>query len=228
MKKMLVTLAMLLTLGLSFQGVAAQELAPSDAGMELEDYEGLQSAYSRSYGVDMDAMMSTPSTEGINLADMMKGVQIMGITFDSDDNAQKFIDQGKDELESSLEEMSSGEMKVTVNELDKGDQGLVVEMDMTADVGVFMKMYLVRDGNVVFTVIAMNSDVDSATATGDSVVDYLLDNESQSDDVTFNADGTSTGGVFDRMPPVGHESVSGLVIDSDSDLLNPDTGTPAI
>lgn len=225
MKKIFVTFALLLSLGMSLQGVAAQELAPSDAGVSLEDYEGLQSAYSRSYGPDIEALMASPSAEGIDIAAMMKGVQIMAITFDSDDNAKKFMEDGKEELENSLNDESM-DFEVTVEDSDLGDDGYTITMDMTADVGIVMEMAMFRDDNVVFNVIVTDGDLETAKDTSEKASEYILDTDSESDEVTFNADGTSTGGVFDRMPKVDHESVAGMTIQADTDLLNLET-TPA-
>ncbi len=217
-KTFTLVLALLLTLGLSVQSVAAQ--FDSDATeLDPKDVPGLIAGYSRTYAPDIEALMATPSADLLDLSAYMRNVSIMTYVFESDDTASDFFDMMKDQMTDELSapspELGQSEMS-EVTEIDKDAMQVTVDM---GDLGVGLTILMFIDGDTVFAIMAMDATVDDATAMAIDIANYLIDTEVQDDEVTFNEDGTSTGGVFDRMPASGDEIVGGLQVESDSDLF---------
>lgn len=218
MKKFLLTIAMLLTLGLSMQGVSAQEVAPAGE-FGTEDLEGLESAYSRNYAVDFEALMASPTAD-MDVSAMMQNVSIMAYTFDSDDSADKFLDLSKTQLEEAAKSEDAAELgEVEIGELEDIDKDGFSASIAMEDVGVGMYIIVFTDGETVFMITSMNADVETAKATAVDTAKYVVDAEVKTDEVTFNEDGTSTGGVFDRMPAGGDDAVGGLQVESDTEVF---------
>lgn len=211
MKKFLLTITMLLTLGLSAQGVAAQVDAPEIEATDFSEVEGLQSAYSRTYSVDFAAMMSSPDAE-MDTSAMMRSISIQAYTFEDEDKAKDYVNDMKDQADDSLSEMEDvGEIEIKDMEaVDKDGLTMTLVMDME-DMSIAMTTHVFADGNTVFMVSSTDSDLETSGPGADAVAQYIVDNEAESDEVTFAEDGTSTGGVFDRMPKVGDEIVADLV-----------------
>lgn len=217
-KKFLVVMAMLLTLGLSAQGVAAQ-LDDSADTLSPEDISGLNGGYSRTYAPDMEALMASPSSDGLDLSSVMRNITIQAYTFDSDDEAKDFYDLMMEQMESELagELTDMGETEISdASEIDK--DGVKITID-EGDLGVGMTMLIFVDGDTVFSVMVMDADVESATALSVDIANYIIDAEVEDENITFNEDGTSTGGVFDRMPASGDDAVGGLKADMDIDII---------
>lgn len=217
-KTFTLVLALLLTLGLSVQSAAAQ-LDTDATELDPKDVPGLIAGYSRTYAPDIEALMATPSADLLDLSAYMRNVSIMTYVFESDDTASDFFDMMKDQMTDELSapspELGQAEMS-EVTEIDRDAMQVTVDM---GDLGVGLTILMFIDGDTVFAIMAMDATVDDATAMAIDIANYLIDTEVQDDEVTFNEDGTSTGGVFDRMPASGDEIVGGLQVESDSDLF---------
>ncbi|MCO5218186.1 MAG: hypothetical protein M9909_05020 [Thermomicrobiales bacterium] len=217
-KTFTLVLALLLTLGLSVQSVAAQ-LDTDATELDPKDVPGLIAGYSRTYAPDIEALMATPSADLLDLSAYMRNVSIMTYVFESDDTASDFFDMMKDQMTDELSAPSPelGQAEVSeVTGIDKDAMQVTVDM---GDLGVGLTILMFIDGDTVFAIMAMDATVDDATAMAIDIANYLIDAEVQDDEVTFNEDGTSIGGVFDRMPASGDEIVGGLQVESDSDLF---------
>lgn len=226
MKKMLATLALLLTFGLSFSAVAAQDgvEAPDVDGMEME-VEGAEYAYGRTYSVDFEALMSTPDVDmaSLDTSAMMRSISIQGVQFDSEDNANKYIEDSKASIDEAMngDEALEGMEDLTVSELEGFDKdGLLVTMGMP-DLEAGMVMIVFVDGDQVYQITSIDGSVEDAQTKAEEVTQYVIDAEIENEEVTFNADGTSTGGVFDRMPAAGDEIVGDLTGVMDMEVLAP-------
>lgn len=217
-KKFTLMLALLLTLGLSVQGVAAQ-IGSDPSELDPKDVPGLLAGYSRTYAPDMEALMASPSADPLDLSAYMRNVSIMTYVFESDDTASEFFemmkDQMNDELSAPSPELGQAELS-EATDIDKDNMQVTVDM---GDLGVGLTILMFIDGDTVFVVMAMDGTVDDATAMAVDIANYVIDADVKDDEVIFNEDGTSTGGVFDRMPAGGDDIVGGLQIDSDSDLF---------
>lgn len=220
MKKLFLTLSLLLTLGLSTSGVSAQVAAPTldDEMLGFEEVEGLVSVYDRTFSMDMEAMLASPDADfaSMDMSALMRSVSITAYTFESDDDAERFMDEMRDEANAGLEEMTEtleDGQEITITDIevvDKDGMTMTMVMDMD-DLSIAMTMHVFVDGNHVFLVSATDSELEASAQAADGLAQYVVDTEAGSDDVTFSEDGTSTGGVYDRMPQVGDELVGDFV-----------------
>lgn len=224
MKKLLLTLSLLLSMGLSVSAVAAQTPgveAPDFDDTEIgADIEGLQSIYDRTFSVDFEAMMASPDAdlENLDMSAMMSMISIQGMTFDSDDNAQDYLDMMRDEVNAEMVE-SEDTYDFEITDLEGFDvDGLTITMDM-ADLEIGATVHFFVDGNHVFQVMVMDSDLEATGSLASEVTQFILDADVENDEVIFNMDGTSTGGVFDRMPTADDEIVGDLTGVMDSEIL---------
>ena len=222
MKRLFLVFSLLLSMAASTVAVSAQVDGVEAPDIPETDIEGAQIAYSRMYSVDFMALMDDPDVDlETDMAAMMRSMSIQGIQFDSEDNAKAYVELSMDALDEAMESDPETMEGMEASELEGFDvDGIVVSMDMP-DVGIAMTLILFVDGDQVFQISATDADVETSRATAESLVEYVLDNEVQTEEVTFNEDGTSTGGVFDRMPAADHELVGDLTSVTDMELMPP-------
>lgn len=226
MKKLLITLSLLLTLGLSTAGVAAQTDGVEAPDLEelaanAYDVEGLQSVYDRTFSVDYMAMMASPDAdfESMDMSAMMKMISIQGMSFDNEDNAKAYIEDMRSEMEQAVEEGDTETFEgMEISDLDDFDvDGIRVDTNMP-DLDIAASMIIFSDGNHAFMVMVMDADMETAQSSVNEVTQFVIDAEVENEEVTFNEDGTSTGGVFDRMPTSEDEVVGDLTTTMDMEL----------
>lgn len=228
MKRLLLTLSLLLSLGLSATGVAAQTdgVAAPDLG-DIEgtytDVEGLQSVYDRTFSMDIEAMLASPDTdfESLDMSEMMNMFTIQGMTFDNEDNAKAYLEEMKSEMEAAMEDEEAMEMleDMEITDLEGFDvDGIRVDTNMP-DLEVAASMIVFNDGNHIFMIMSMNADLETAQSKADEVIQFVIDAEIENEEVTFSEDGTSTGGVYDRMPTAEDEIAGTLTGVMDMELF---------
>lgn len=202
MKKLLISVAMVLMLGLNAQGSMAQS---------FDGFEGVETVYSRDYtstsstaaAPNTASATASPSTNLESTADR-RSAEILGITFSSEDDAKAFVDNLRIGIEESAAD-SPAEADAEVKDLEQDAYGFFAVASFE-DSGV-NAIILMADGNQAFIIDVTVPDRDESIDLVNGLADYVLDNESENEEVSFNEDGTSTGGVFDRMPAADHELV---------------------
>lgn len=223
MKKFLLTLSLLLSFGLSFSAVAQVDgvEAPNLEEPSFSEVEGLESIYDRTFSVDIETMLASPDADfaEMDMSAMMRTISIQGMQFDSEDNAEAYFDDMLEQMNTAMEENPEATEDVEVADLEGFDvDGVQITMDMP-DLGIAATMNVFVDGNQVFQVMAMDSDQATASTLAEEVTQFVVDADSNDDDVTFNADGTSTGGVFERMPTADDEIVGDLTGVMDTEIF---------
>ena len=228
-------LAVFALIAISGQATLAAQDGPSEEMLAFDDLEGLQQVVNRYYGPDMDAMMNsmlTPPAEGTevpSMDDVMANSSYMttvAMKYDSDDHAEDgfnaFYDASKQQFNS---DDSTTYEEVDLNDL--GDEAKAVKGSYNDD-GSTTNFYsiLIRDGeyNYIVNVVA-SSDAVEQQAT--DIAKAMLDNEPGDGDGTFNADGTSSGGLWDLFPVNGDAELGILVVSGDEISFPAPEGTPA-
>ena len=148
MKRILFTLTLILAFGAS--GAVAQDLT---------EVAGLESSYGRIYSdgssntsaaVAVSAEdSSTPSSDGMEGEAEYKSVEIIGVTFDSEDSAKAFLEEmrtGIDESAESADESANAEVKDL--DIDKDGFFAVMHVENTGENAVALFV----DGNTLFLV----------------------------------------------------------------------------
>lgn len=100
-----------------------------------------------------------------------------------------------------------------------GDRARAISLAATSpdgDTGHF-RLLIVQDGSVVILATAIGGTEENARRV-DDLVGAVTDRDIGATPVAFNADGTSTGGLWDKLPLTGDEDSQGLTAYSDSEI----------
>lgn len=115
--------------------------------------------------------------------------------------------------------------KVAYEELDiegLGDRAWATTLSAETpegDTGYFRLIY-VQDGEMLYTLSAIAGSAEPTLVT-DEMAAYMVDAEAEDDEARFNEDGTSTGGIWDLLPPADDPMLGDLVafLDAEMDVL---------
>lgn len=199
--------------------------AAQEDDLSFKDLDGYQRGVTRTYMGDMSAMMnldalatpgadiSTPDLDNLGLF-MMLG---MVGQFDNSDNASKAVDKVVESFnDGSSEEMSAEIKEVDIDQI--GDKTKAFTGTMSEDgMSGTITLIVVQKGEFLYAAmgVAFGSDpVDAVT----SFIKDMTENKPGDGDGTFNADGTSTGGLWDVFPSADADYLKGLTPTSDEDL----------
>jgi plasmid stabilization system protein ParE len=100
-----------------------------------------------------------------------------------------------------------------------GDQAYVVWLSANPEenvTGYFRAVY-VQEGDLLYLITAIGGN-EEATLRADDLARAIAEREAGSEAVTFNPDGTSTGGLWDKFPGSDDEVVEGLVAFQDEQV----------
>jgi hypothetical protein len=166
------------------------------AGSEFDELEGLQRAYSRSYTPDLMAMfgMATPSAEPTGWF----ALTAMAMEFDSEDSAEAAVDK-------MMEMITEGDMEV--EDIDFQDASLDVDFDHRAlqasqeedGMTVQVLFAVTQDSNYLYVAVGLTMGDDPAPVTGEAL-GMMRDAEAEGGEGDFSDDGTSEGGLWDKLP----------------------------
>jgi hypothetical protein len=210
--------------------VAAQDDPLSGLGGDLDQYEGIEEAAGRVYMVDYEALMSTP--ENLENLEMPSGVQggfFAVLKFDNDDNAEKAMDQLRSEAETSLTEESEGATVEEISHDDLDDDALAYKQTSTDETLGATTTVIIADQDdeyiYVSAVFAFGEGEDPTDLSINTVND-MSEADAGDGDATFNEDGTSEGGIWDKLPDADAQdgAFEGLV--ASDEQLYPTDGTP--
>lgn len=209
--------------GVTFSAILAlalvQALGPTGiSAQNLETADGLQSAYGRLYSNEPDTTVAS-STTGASTPDTESGyesITVIGLSFESEDDATAFLGELRSNLENQAEQ-SGEEADAEFQEIDFDKEGFLAVMNVP-NTGVNTVVLFV-DGNTLFLVDVSHPDRETANTMATDVATFVAHAETENEAVSFNEDGTSTGGVFDRMPTTEDEVVGDLNSMSDSEIF---------
>jgi hypothetical protein len=214
LRKMTALLSLLLALGLTMSA-SGQEASSME-----EELPGLESAYSRLFMPDFDAMFAALETPGADVEfdeDGVIMVMTMVFTFDSEDNAANAMDTLHEGFFETGEEAETEETEVE----DLGDQALMFSavVEESGEPLTTISLF-VQEGEHLYMVTVGGGELEAGKQQTQDIGQFMVDAEITTDEVTFNEDGTSTGGVFDLMPTADDtELVGGLAPSSDMDMM---------
>jgi hypothetical protein len=231
-------LMMILLLAVIGSG-ASSALAQDDAGTpeeasvfdDLTQLEGLERAVGRDWEVDYEAIMTGMASPDAD-ADaedfaMPTGTMYVSaaiLQFDGEDNAEAAFDKARDEFES--QSMMEG---IELEEIDVDGMS-----DNTVALGATQEDETL--GNTNTTVILTQEDEyiylsigvaveDESEGTVVDIVNHMKDADAGDGDGEFHDDGTSEGGLWDKLPAADDEVVGEGLIATDTQIY-PDAGTP--
>lgn len=220
-RKLILLVPLVIAMGFSQNATAAvQDIPPSIA----DEFEGIESGYLRHYMTEsyyeaVTDVIGTPrATADVEVEDIQI-LTITGVTFDSADNAEQAFDTFHEDFASDLEMSGSPDAEeLTMDDL--GDlailhKGTIVgEDEALATAGLF-----VQDGEQVYMIQMIGGELDAGEQQVQDIAQFMLDGEIQTDEVTLNEGGTSTGGVFDLMPTVDDTDLIGDLVPAEDAVL---------
>jgi len=189
-------------------GVGAQDEMQDT--LQPSDLEGIEYGVSRSWSVDYEAMMAS-STPSADMA-MPTGVLFMigmVLEFDDEGNAEAGFDAFMDDIDTS--DLSMDE-DVPAEEWDIELGNKSASYASTSDVEGMeteISISVVQDDNYLYVISSAGSGEDMKSVTK-SVMETMVDNDG-SGEGEFNEDGTSSGGLWDKLPGSDDDVVADLV-----------------
>ena len=207
-RKFALLMSLFLTLG-STTALAQDDAAP------VADLDGLESAYSRIYAPAFNA----EGTPGAQSMERVTVLTVTGYAFESDDAAASALAPLGDEVINAIP-VSHDIAGEPVDDL--GDSAILHSGEFE-DVNGAMAIHMVtvQDGARIYQVSLAGAGPEDGGALVQDSAQHMLDGEVDTDEVTLNNDGTSTGGVFDLMPTKDDTDLTGgLVPQMDGDLMD--------
>ncbi len=190
--------------------------------LDLGQYDGIESAVYRSWGV-MSLTQEPEPGRLLSLATLI-------VRFGSDDEAADALQPVSDAIsggytasgipliESDLddEDQPGDEAIRSVVDLDAPGTGQLDEADLELFSG--LTVLSVRADETIVVVLALPLEGD-AEATTVAMAERVIEREAGDDRVSFDADGASTGGLFDRLPDADDPLLTEAGVEPFSDTI---------
>jgi hypothetical protein len=189
-------------------GVGAQD--DMDSELQPSDLKGIEYGVSRTWSPDYEAMFAdtTPSAD-MEMPEGLLFVVGMVLEFDNDGNAEAGFEAFLDDFDTD-ELSTSDDATVEEWDIDLGNQSS--SYYTTEDIeGVQSDVVIsvVQDDNYLYVVSGAGSGVDMQ-AMGKTLIESMIDTDG-SGEGEFNEDGTSSGGLWDKLPSADDDLVADLV-----------------
>lgn len=214
-----------LMLGLPIQ-TAAQELETATGLLDLSNLNGIQHAGARSYAMDIaqiagTAQAETPQPEGPALMMMLVA------RFESPEQAGDGLETMQDHFVDELTADHIGfEIEATGIE-DIGNAAVRISgtgSDQQATVG----GYIVQHDDWLYFAIAISTN-NTSDAAALTLITFALEHQSDPEDIRYDHTGTSTGGLWGKLPGDDDpDATSGTVPVFDNYLLPPEGDVSAL
>jgi hypothetical protein len=212
----LLLIMMLAVAGTRSSSVLAQDDATADTESAFDDLtqlEGLEEAVSRDYSFDYETLLANASPEDFENFEYPEGVQYVSaiiLKFDNEDHAKAALDLAAEELPNA----TGGEVELTEIEVDGFNDDTLALGSVTEDeeLGTNSTTAIItqEDEYLYLTVGVATGEGQDVTGTVSEVAKKVIDGDTGGD-VTFNEDGTSEGGLWDKFPDADDELVEGLI-----------------
>ena len=208
-----VLLALTLLTGATTVATAQEE--PTLADMDLA---GLQKMYGRAFAADMMAMMDPASPEAMPSGWWL--LTTLVLEFDSEDAARA----GLETIVSTSVAGDGASLEQVELDLDNLNYtALRAEDEMTS-----MLMVTAQDGPYVYAAVGITFREDPEPLV-EAVITAMRDTDTSDDAEMFREDGTSTGGLWAKLPAVEHVTsrVESLTVANDTVYYPVAEATPA-
>lgn len=192
----------------------------------LDDFDGVEKVYARSFKADMASLMSADDPDAVPSG--WFSLDTMILQFDSEEHAA-----AGGELLMSEEGLAES---VDGAEADMQDVELDLDLDYVArsfeqeqdGVTTNLLQVFAHDGEYLYAVVGVTFG-DDPVDVAESVISMLKDADTSDDDEAYNADGTSEGGLWAKLPAAEDVSaeVDGLTSVTDVIFFPEMEGTPA-
>ena len=186
--------------------------AAQEAALDVTALEGLQRSVMRSYGLDYMAIFDQMATPGAGIANPHGVIFLWAnlLEFDNAEHARAAM--------ATLKDAAVGTDGITVSgapvseiQLNLGDESISYlesqEIDGQQSNAI---LTLVRQDNTIYFVIMTAIDTPAEPILTE-LVTYMIDTPAEDGAGTFSSAGTSTGGLWAKLPPIGHPLLPNLI-----------------
>ena len=175
-------------------GLSTPVIAQDDASLQLEDLDGIQQAVWRSFITDTLAAEATPGAT----QDGWLGLITMALAFDSDDAAARAVPRLSADLERAGFAGDDGTTEEIQLDIDRDHVAYLISTGIDEGPMTFL-VVVARDGACVDVVMGATLGEDpepviTTTLTG------MAEAEAGDGEGAYRADGTSEGGLWDKLP----------------------------
>ncbi len=210
--------------------------AAQDPGMAapfaFSELEGAQRAVSRTYTIDVSSIMDsigTPGPDGTlgEVPELSGVISLAGVIgqFDRGDNAAAAVDRIDQETKASLEgQPDAPELEEVYVDLGQKSRVYTATQEIEGQT-LNLSVLIVQQDELLYFVAGGVIDAD-AQEISSSFTQALIDNEAGGGEPQVKADGTSTGGLWDKFPKADDQRVANLVA-FDEQLYPEVDATPA-
>jgi hypothetical protein len=209
------------------EGSSTPSPAPAPAASPASEVdapalEGIQEAVGRQYAADLDIQQSSPTpVQASPGAAFLVTARI--ITFDTNEHAAAAYAASSADAAGQFEALGLADTpQATEEELaGLGDKANVLMLEPSRDDTTgFLRILFVLDQDTVYILSAIGDTAGSVTIT-DDIANDMLSREPGDDAPVFNADGTSTGGLWETFPDTGDPVLRGMVVFEDQQIVAP-------
>lgn len=194
MTRLFSTIVLILALGAPAAAIAQRDDSTPDL---YPGVEGIETSYARFITAMPDAMPI---------------INILGMSFDTKEHAQTFH-HGL--VEATLTDLDETELppgavleSTDIEPTNVDDDVEVARVTALGGEDAYAMVFtFIRIADTTFVVFVVASSDDEALSFAQDTTTFILESEPETDTVSFSEDGTSTGGVFDRMPSADDELV---------------------
>ena len=212
----LLLIAMFSLAGTRIESAMAQDDSeePTSAFDDLTQLEGLENAVARAYTIDFEAIMAEWTPESADEFAFPEGIislSVLVLQFESSDDAEAAFDLAQEEIPKSDEEMALEETELDGLPDDAVAYTAIAE-DETFGNTVTSAIVDKQDEYLLVSFALSIGEDDSVTEQLVDISNYLADEDAgDADDAEFNEDGTSEGGLWDKIPAADDDLVEGLI-----------------
>ncbi len=186
--------------------------AAQEAALDVTALEGLQRSVMRSYGLDYLAILDEMATPGSDVASP-HGVIFLWVNLLEFDNAEHATAAmtGLKEAAASTDGITVSGAPVSEIQLNLGDESVSYldsqEIDGQQSNAI---LTLVRKENYISFVIMTAIDTPAEPILTE-LVTFMIDTPAEDGEGTFSSAGNSTGGLWAKLPPIGHPLLPDLI-----------------
>lgn len=224
MKHIRLLFAFLFAACIALPAISASAQTPQTSAIpNLNEFEGLEAAVSRTYGLDVEGMLAaTPDLAPEDYGKGLVGLSAMVLKFDSAENASAGMAAFQEGIGADVLNLAQDGTPTVTDEpvSDLGDQASATTLHtVTGEDETFFRFVLVQQGEYFILTSALGSTEDLVSTADALAATMLNEGSEEGSEAIFVAEGGSRGGLWGFMPAEGDEVLAGMIAIHDETLF---------
>jgi hypothetical protein len=197
-------LAVLMTLPMAFSA-SAQDLDATAGHLDIEELEGVESAISRSYAINIGTFVEAVASDTPQAVVPTGPLLMLALVakFDSEDHAADAATTVRDRL---IEQVSAEPTGIELEETEIEELGDAAwRFSGSREAGstpVSIDGFLVRSSEWLYLAIAI-SENDTGSDAALALVRFSLESQADASEIIYDHTGLSRGGIWEKLPAAG-------------------------